>query len=81
VLRAFSFAYRRFTQERDDPNSTRPATPAQTWHMTGLSYWAGNLRGILRRAAGPSRETFYATDCKKQRDPEARIVLAIMPRP
>ena len=48
------------------------------WHMAGLSYWAGNFRGILRRATGRLDESFYATDrVKRSVILEARIVLAI----
>ena len=80
-FRAFHFAHHRFTQERDDPElaTSKPATTGQmVWHMAGLSYWVGNIRGILRRAAGRLDETFYATDrVKRSVILEARLVLAI----
>src|SRR5262249_19649155 len=64
-FRAFHFAHHRFTQQGNDPelSTSKPATAGQMlWHMVGLSYWVGNGRGILRRAAGHLDEDFYATD-------------------
>lgn len=80
-FRYFHFAHHRHTQDPErDPEiySPRPASwPAYLWHVSGLPFWASNLRVLLTHAAGRVPEPFIPKGRRGEIVKEARILLAV----
>lgn len=81
-FRAFHFTHHRFTQDpaRDPELATpKPVTVGQwLWTVSGLPYWIGQGRLLLRHAAGRATEPFYKDASQRLKViREARMVLSV----
>jgi fatty acid desaturase len=80
-FRWFHFAHHRFTQDPDrDPElvTPKPRTRAEyLYQLSGIGYWAGQLRILLRFARGSELPDFVPVRARGRAVGEARAYLAV----
>jgi fatty acid desaturase len=80
-FRAFHLAHHRFTNlAGQDPElaSPKPETiVAFLWHLSGLPYWAGQARRLLRLAFGGPQDDFLPARQRRPATSEARVMLGL----
>lgn len=80
-FRLFHLAHHRHTQDpHHDPElaAPKPETPsAYAWHLTGIPVWHGQIRTLLRNAAGRNTDAFVPPRRRAAIQHEAQAMLAL----
>ncbi|MGB7320503.1 MAG: fatty acid desaturase [Albidovulum sp.] len=80
-FRYFHLAHHRFTNlPGQDPELESPKSQNRRewiWHISGLPYWAGNARLLLRLCLGRERAEYLPSPALGRIETEARIVLGL----